>query len=277
MTSIPTRPGPSPVGVWLAWASLSVAVGWLGFRALVGLDFTDEMQYYGEIAALVRTGRFFQDDLFIQQLGYFFLLPAFKVHAWIFPGQDYLVLFGRGVLLAGYGAAGWLYWWASGRRGEYSRAARVVGLAMQLAWIPFQLFAPSYNSLSYLLVGGIGALWFARPAQAGAGSLGPIAAGLAALTLVYPPAGLMLTGLLVVLLARREGRGAAGRLLAWVALGNAVVVAGVAGLHGDGFAADLRASFEFSRAFGIAQEIRRPSQLVSLAALLAAGGILLGR
>jgi len=273
MSSLSPRAGPSRIGAWMVWSSLGAAIGWMGFRILVGLDFTDEMQYYGQIAALVRTGRFFQDDLFIQQLGYFFLLPAFRMHAAIFPNQDYLVLFGRLVLAAGYGAAGWIFWRATGRSGAYSLAARGAGLAMLLAWIPFQLFAPSYNTLSYLLVVGLAALWFTRGADGGRGGLVAIAGGLAALTLVYPPAGVVLSGLLVLLVARAEGRRAAGWLIGLLVLGHGLVLAGIAGLHGDGFWADARMSVEFSRAYGVAREIRQPSQWVSLVVLVAAGAV----
>ena len=273
MSDFSTRAGPSHLGAGMVWSSLGAAIGWIGFRIFVGLDFTDEMQYYGEIAALVRTGRFFQDDLFIQQLGYFFLLPAFKVHAAIFPNQDYLVLFGRLVLAAGYGAAGWIFWRATGRSGAYSRAARAAGLAMLFAWIPLQLFAPSYNTLSYLLVVGLAALWWARAAEGGRGGLVAIAGGLAALTLVYPPAGVVLSGLLVLLVARAEGRRAAGWLIGLLVLGHGLVLAGIAGLHGDGFWADARMSVEFTSAFGVAREIRQPSQLLSLVALVGAGAV----
>jgi hypothetical protein len=93
------------------------------------------------------------------------------------------------------------------------------------------------------------------------------------LTLVYPPAGVVLSGLLVLLVARAEGRRAAGWLIGLLVLGHGVVLAGIAGLHGDGFWADARMSVEFSRAYGVAREIRQPSQWVSLVVLVAAGAV----
>ena len=56
-------------------------------------------------------------------------------------------------------------------------------------------------------------------------------------------------------------------------LGHGLVLAGIAGLHGDGFWADARMSVEFTSAFGVAREIRQPSQLLSLVALVGAGAV----
>src|SRR5262245_16940690 len=93
---------PSSRATVLASAAVALAAAWLVLRVFIRLDFTDEMQYYGQISGLVRTGKFFHDDLFLQQLGYLFLLPFFKLHAVAFPDQSYLILFGRLLLAAAY-------------------------------------------------------------------------------------------------------------------------------------------------------------------------------
>ncbi len=52
-----------------------LALAWLfqAVRVFHGLDFNDEMQYYGELVALTQSGRLFSADLFVQQMVYLFL------------------------------------------------------------------------------------------------------------------------------------------------------------------------------------------------------------
>jgi hypothetical protein len=89
----------TPVFSIAAGVALLAALTWLVSRVWMGISFSDEMLYYGEISSLVRTGRFFQADLAVQQLAYLFVYPLFKLHAAIFPDQSYLVLYGRVCLL----------------------------------------------------------------------------------------------------------------------------------------------------------------------------------
>lgn len=112
-----------------------------------GLDVTDEMQYYGQILALVKSGRLFSTDLFVQQLVYLLFYPLFKAHHLVF-GEVGLVLFGRLVLsllllalyvvarkaLLGLGASRW--------------PAGLAALALTYA-VPYHgIFALSYNTVS---------------------------------------------------------------------------------------------------------------------------------
>lgn len=83
------------VFVWLCF------IGYLIFRIKFSLDFTDEMQYYGELSSLILSGSFFKSDLFFQQLGYIFLYPIMRLFAIADPNLSYLVIFTR-ILFAAY-------------------------------------------------------------------------------------------------------------------------------------------------------------------------------
>lgn len=260
-----------------ALLALTAAAGWLISRVFVGLDFTDEMQYYGEIASLVRTGKFFHDDLFLQQLGYFWVYPLFKLHAAFFPDQHYLILFGRVSFLIAYALVGLLYWRCTAWHGGFSPAARLAGLAAFLAWIPFQLFAFAYNSLAYLLIVSLLALWLARarirfPIYAAA------TAGLLTMLLPsYPPAGIVLTALAATECAWRLGLRRGVVVLALTAAGGLMAGAGIIGLHGIDFVADVRDSLHFSRGFSGGQLFGSVQQMSIWFAIAAASTLLIRR
>lgn len=256
----------------LLLAGVLAAVAWMIFRIFVGVDFTDEMQYYGEIASLTRAGRLFQSDLFIQQLGYVFLVPFFKLHAALFPELDYLLLLGRGLLFAGYVVTAGLIWRAL--RG-CSLAARLTALGLHFAAIPFQLFAPSYNTMAHLLLSGLAAGWVRRRAAPAPGGVAGLAAGLGALGFVHPPAGVVAAAVFAWLVRRHEGRGAAVRLAGWTLGIFAAVLAGVRLWHGPTLAADLQLAVQFSRAHGMADAILQTAQWPGYAGLLTAGAVFL--
>ncbi|HUR60217.1 MAG TPA: hypothetical protein VM029_21010 [Opitutaceae bacterium] len=265
-----------PALILPAIALLAASV-WLLSRVVIGLDFTDEMQYYGEIASLTRTGKFFQDDLFIQQLGYLFLLPFFKLHAAIFPDLSYLLIFGRLLMVAGYIVVGCVYWRAASRLGDFSTAAKLTGLAAFVAWIPFQIFAPGYNSMSYLLLVCVVGVWITR----GHGSferyalcVSPL---LAALTVVYPPAGVIGIAFVTVEAARRDGWARAFRLLVTIVLCGGIAGGLMIAVHGPTFIRDLLTALGFSRLFRIGYAASEPDQLAGGIALLLASAMFLWR
>lgn len=256
----------------LLLAGMLAAIAWMIFRIFVGVDFTDEMQYYGQIESQTRTGKLFQSDLFIQQVGYVFLVPFFKLHAALFPDLDYLLLTGRALLLAGYVATAGLIW--SALRGS-SPAARLAALGLHFAWIPFQLFAPSYNTMAHLLLTGLTAGWARRRTAPKPGGVAGIASVLAVLGLVYPPAGVVVSAVVAWLLWRHEGRGAAARLAGWTLGIFGGVLAGIRLWHGATFFDDLRAAVQFSRAHSVGNAILQSTQWPGYAGLLAGGIVFL--
>lgn len=269
-------PYPGP-GSFLAGVSLFAAIAWLISRVWLGLDFTDEMQYYGEITSLARTGRFFQNDLFVQQLGYLFVLPFFKLHALIFPDQSYLILFGRLLLLAGYGAVGALFWRVASRAGRFSAGQKLAGLAAFFSWVPFQIFAFSYNSTSYLVIVALVAVWIDRDAGGHLPYLVKVSILLVVLAFTHPPAGLALILVAATEAATWRGwRGALG-LLAATTLCTAVMGVIILVLHGPGFIQDLGISIQFSRAFPVGDRIKIPAQFASCLILVATHGLFIVR
>ena len=277
LPSRPESPPASRVVALLTGASLFVAVAWLISRVWLGVAFTDEMQYYGEISSLTRTGRFFQDDMFVQQLGYLFVLPFFKLHALICPEQDYFVLFGRFLLLASYLVTGAIFWRAVSRRGGFSILQKLTGLAALLAWIPFQIFALSYNTTSYLLGVALAAIWMGRDPGKQTRYALVTAALLTALTYTYPPAGLVLIMVAVSEAGWSLGWRAGLELLGATALFGFGVLGLIAGLQGRELFPDLVAAAGFSRAFGVADVIMVPSHFASWLALVATNGCFLLR
>ncbi len=114
------------------------------------IDLTDEMQYYGQIKGLVESGHLFQTDLFIQQVVYIVLYPAFYLHHMFF-GENGLIFFGR--LLMSLITLG-VYTYVYNKFTELSipdfiSAASASTLTFA---IPYHgIFAPSYNTLSQAL------------------------------------------------------------------------------------------------------------------------------
>ncbi|MDI1249653.1 MAG: hypothetical protein PSV13_12385 [Lacunisphaera sp.] len=247
------------------------------YRVRLGLDFADEMQYYGEIASLVRTHQLFHDDLFLQQLGYVFLLPFFKVHALCFPDQSWLVVFGRLLLLGAYGVTGAWFWRAATKLGGFSTAEKLAGLAALFAWVPFQIFAFSYNTTAYLLIIVLVATWLTRdPARLPRHAT--LTAGLlTGLTYTHPTCGLLLIFAATLEAGWRFGPRAALRLAATTAGLGLAVLGVIYAVHGADFPRDLLEAVNFTRSFGSGEIILSPPHLTGLLTLLGLAGLFLGR
>lgn len=122
----------------------------LFIRTTRGLDLTDEMQYYGEIRALIETGGLFSSDLFIQQSVYILLYPVFYFYHLIF-GFDGLIFFGR-MVMSILSVGIFIYAYQKLVVQEFPKTvASLTALSLTFA-IPYHgIFAPSYNTISQIL------------------------------------------------------------------------------------------------------------------------------
>ena len=83
--------------VSLPRAILAITIIIQSIRVFFGIDFNDEMQYYGELVSLLNSGRLFSSDLFLQQNVYLLLVPIFKPYVLLW-GTEKLILANRIVL-----------------------------------------------------------------------------------------------------------------------------------------------------------------------------------
>lgn len=250
---------------WLGAITAVACLGYLVSRVFTGIDFTDEMQHYGELASLVATGKLFQADLFLQQAMYMFLYPVFRLYYMIAGGWDHLVIAGRTFMLLAYVAAAWLAY-----RRSATGSARYPGWAaasVALAWLPFNILSPYYNAMAGLLISLIVFVW-AGEARARA-YLVVSTLAVSMLCVTYPTLGLAVGVLLVgdELLARRYR----------LALRMVVFLAGFGSLWGailwgmTGSLADIRDAIAFSKAFGVGQAFSSPKHLFVLFVIVLAG------
>ncbi|WP_300039595.1 hypothetical protein [uncultured Roseobacter sp.] len=118
-------------------------------HCFIGIDLTDEIQYYYQIEGLLRTGTLFATDLYVQQLIYILFYPVLKLYHSMF-GVTGLVLFGRllfaGLLLLLFAFSRRQFV----RRGLDDGAACFASVALVLA-VPYHgIFAISYNTISQI-------------------------------------------------------------------------------------------------------------------------------
>lgn len=130
----------------LPWLILAVAWVIQAVRITHGLDFNDEMQYYGEILGLITNGRLFSNDPFIQQGVYLITQPVFWATHALFNVTG-LIVIGRLIFAA---FVMWVY--RSVRQsleagGAPAVVASLAALAVTLAVPLYNLYAPSYNTV----------------------------------------------------------------------------------------------------------------------------------
>lgn len=237
-------------------------------RVVLGVDFTDEMQHYGELTSFVVTGKFFQVDLFLQQAMYIFLYPIFWLHGKLVGGREYLVLTGRLVMAAAYmGIAVLAY---RRMRAETARYPSWIAASLVLIWIPFNILSPYYNAMGGLLLSVIAYLWTGQAR----GHAYVILVALAAVMLgvSYPTVGLVVATLLVLdeVLQRRFALALrlAGALTLWGGLWLAVLL-----LHVESMA-DLRDALLFSRAFRVGRALSEARHILVLLGIFGGGVVL---
>ena len=138
---------------------LSIFAAYLVFRVFFGLDFTDEIQYYGEIYGLLSAGRLFSNDLFIQQTGYALILPLLKIIFPVTSNLDYFVLKVRllhTILI--FLTLLLVYLTYMRNKADKVGAALALGL-ISLAVVNFYVYAPSYNTMAFMFIVIVLAIW----------------------------------------------------------------------------------------------------------------------
>jgi hypothetical protein len=122
----------------------------LYIRTTHGIDFSDEMQYYGEIKGLIETGQLFSNDLYIQQTVYILFYPVFVAYHLLFDFNGF-VFFGR-VLIALVSIVVFLYSYHKFVEFKFSEiVSAITALSLTFA-IPYHgIFAISYNTISQAL------------------------------------------------------------------------------------------------------------------------------
>jgi hypothetical protein len=243
----------------------AISLAYLVSKVFLGIDFTDEMQHYGELVSLVSTGKLFQVDLFLQQAMYVFLYPVFRAFYLIQGGWDHLILFGRLFMVAAYAAAAWLAYrrLASGT----SRYPGWAAASIVLTWLPFNILSPYYNAAAALLISLIAYLW--TGAARGRGYLMTSVLAASMLCVVYPTLGLAVGVLLVMdeVLAKRYR-------LATQMVGLLAVFGGLWGVILWGMTdslKDIEDALAFSKAFGVGYAFSHPKHLLNLLAVVLTG------
>lgn len=249
----------------MAAATVVVCLGHLISRVFMGIDFTDEMQHYGELASLVETGNLFQVDLFLQQAMYIFLYPVFRLYYLVAGGWDHLVIVGRIFMLLAYGVAAWLAYHrlATGS----ARYPGWVAASLVLAWLPFNILSPYYNALAGLLISLIVFVWSAETRSKTYLVVSTLAVSMLCVT--YPTLGLAVGALLVSdeLFARRF------RLAVWMVM----LLVGFGSLwlailwSMTESVADIRDAVAFSKAFGVGYTFSSPKHMLVLSVIVVVG------
>ena len=127
-----------------------ITLFYLILRIFFGLDFTDEMQYYGEIQGLISSNSLFINDYFIQQTGYVLIHPFLKIIFSFEPQFAKLIFYNRLLfffLIIIFCSS--LIFLASNYKLRYRIFSSCL-LAISIT--EFLPFAFSYNTISYLLI-----------------------------------------------------------------------------------------------------------------------------
>jgi hypothetical protein len=222
-------------------------------RVTHGVDFNDEMGYYGELVGIAAGGRLFANELFIQQGVYVLLLPLAKPYVALF-GWSWLIVAVR-IVFALFIL--WVY-----RRVRLSlesaavpaAAAAIAALACTFV-VPFaNIYSPSYNSVGLgLLAVAFGEFYEWR------GQDQPVrsrfwAVLVTVLFIVHPP---LAAGVAIVVSARLWfDRDLPAFKQFLVAVCGCAVVAAVVLLPLAPTMQDFRAAVEFSRAMAVGAVFR---------------------
>lgn len=252
----------------LGLTTFVLALAYAASRVVLGMDFTDEMQHYGELTSLVDTGKLFQTDLFLQQGMYIFLYPIFWLHRSLAGGWEYLVLTGRLVMAVAYMGIAMLVYRRT--RAEGARYPGWIAASLALVWIPFNILSPYYNAMGGLLLSVITYLWTGQARGRAYVILVTLAA--VALGVSYPTVGLVVAVLLVLEEVSQRRFALALRLAGALSLWGGVWL-GALLLHVESMA-DLRDALLFSKAFRVGRALSEARHILVLLGIFGAGVVL---
>lgn len=243
-----THAATAPALIAIALATIAVQL----WRVLCGLDFNDEMQYYGELVSLLDHNRLFATDLFLQQNVDLLLYPILKPYT-LLAGHWGLIVAVRGLFAALVLAVAWRTYASLRSVGTAAIPAALAGLAITFALPLTNVYSVSYNTVSLALFGLCLAEFVDWLGRNGRPRLWFWAVVLPLMLLVYPPLGVVVSAVAVARLL------AAGqRAWLWPALWRGALASAVLLALYFCFAdlADLGQALAFSKAFGVAQVIR---------------------
>lgn len=238
-------------------------------RVTHGVDFNDEMQYYGQLSGLVTSGRLFSNDLFVQQAVYVLVYPVFRLSTLVL-GSTGLILLGRAVF------ALFLSWvFRQTRRalaiaGVPPAAAAIAALSVSFAVPLYNIYAITYNTIGLGLLAACFGELIAWRSDAPRVRVRWWAIVLLIMAVTHPPLAIV-TGAVVGarLITERD----------WISLRHGAIT-----IAGGGLAlalillplsspADLRAAARFSSAFNSQPVVADPIGLISVLGIAAAAAL----
>lgn len=195
-----------------------ILLAFAAYRARLGVSFYDDSHYVAVSLRIANGARPIADEMSLQSLG--FLVPA--AFAWLWThtvGMTGLVLAFRLLYVALAAGVGAVVYWAL--RASFRPAVAGLAALVPLVCPPFNLLAPSYNTMAML--GFMIAFALSLAAWRGEGRAAPPFAGaaMALMSVSYPP----LTIAAITLFATLVWTSRDWRLAKWVALGAAVTLA----------------------------------------------------
>jgi hypothetical protein len=247
----PRSPAATPGNTLARHLLLVVAITVQGVRVLHGVDFNDEMQYYGEILALAESRHLFSTDMFLQQTVYVLLYPLIRGYHALF-GTDSMILAGRALFAA---FIVWIFLRVRDRlllaeTDEF--AAGVAALAVTFAVPIYNIYAISYNTVALGILAVCFAEMFAWRTDRRIRTLAFWLISIVCLVFTYPPLG---AAMALVVVARSWLLGDHRSAVALVAtLIPLVLLAAWALLQFAPFDEYLEA-IAFSRAFSVGETI----------------------
>jgi hypothetical protein len=150
---------------WLYRLAVLVVAAWLGFRITRAVDLSDEAYYAVFLDDWLKEGIEASPFLVLHQTAALLLYPATLMFRWATGATDGLILFLRVLYVVGAGIAAISVGMLLGRLGMQRQAW--LAAAMVLAFIPFGLPAPSYNTVgeqaTMVALASIGGALIERP------------------------------------------------------------------------------------------------------------------